>query len=612
MVRKMIKGTIFALVLVLFSVPVIASAQKQVVIDPGHGGKFSGTTGYSGNTTKYYEKQATLEVSIKLRNILRQQGYKVHMTRETDTDFASSQNADLIARMKKANGFIKTDNDNAIFISVHFNSIGGNPSMRGYETYFFDINNGINSSYRPDPLQVKYSPDSKRLANSVHRSVLQTAPIREGRGIVSNNLYVTRSAQMASILVELGYMSNPTEEKLIKTNNFQVKAAEGIVQGVNKYFNVFEVFDDKGKKLATFDTKNQAVTYATARNNVYVFDKGKQQKVFENVATRYEVFHSNQGSLRAPFGTEKEAIAFAKQWKNTRVVDHEANKVVWSNYNVSEKDKNPAISTGYVVKHSTQGEIFKARTEAEAIQYAKQWKNTAVINQATGKVVWSNYTVGSGSEEAEVDVFLVEHPSQGTLFSASTEAEAIKYAKQWKNTAVINQATGKVLWSNYTVEDKPEVTPVFTVEHSTQGVIFTASTEAAAIKHAKEWKNTAVINKETGKVVWSNYTLGAKPEVTPVFTVEHSAQGVLFTASTEAAAIKYAKQWLNTSVVNKATDVIVWSNYLEVTTGYAVVHSVQGELFKAPTEAEAIKYAKQWLNTSVINRQTNKVVWSNY
>ena len=73
----------------IFVDPTLASAEKTVVIDPGHGGKYSGTCGLTGNTTGYCEERANLDVALKVKSILANKGINVKLTRETDVHFSS-------------------------------------------------------------------------------------------------------------------------------------------------------------------------------------------------------------------------------------------------------------------------------------------------------------------------------------------------------------------------------------------------------------------------------------------------------------------------------------------------------------------------------------------
>ncbi|KIL43013.1 cell wall-binding repeat-containing protein [Jeotgalibacillus campisalis] len=429
------KIKVFLLTLILFlSFSDLSEAESKknlVVIDPGHGGIYSGTKGYSGASTGYFEKHANLEVSLKLRDELEKRGYEVMMTRETDRHFASPNSTDLRARMNLANNYVKGRNDHAVFISVHHNATG-TPSYRGYETYYFDINQGIDPNYPPDPLQIKYSPESKKAAASIHYGVLSSAPLPEGRGMVPMDFYVTRNAQMPSVLIEVGYMSNPAEEKQIKDPEVQTKVSTGIADGLDEYFDnydYYEVYDSTNKLLYKDASKENALNWAKSRNNVKVIYNKTNEEIFSNIYYGFAVLHSYHSSFKHYFVSESDAVEFAKKWKNTRVVDNVKREMVWSNY----------ISPNYHIVHARQGVLEEKFDVQSAVERAKRWKNTYVLDVKSGTIVWSNYLAEN---------YEVHHTSKGLLKAFYSEKDAKEYAKLWKNTNVKNKKNGSIVFSN--------------------------------------------------------------------------------------------------------------------------------------------------------------------
>ncbi|MDG5471569.1 N-acetylmuramoyl-L-alanine amidase [Jeotgalibacillus sp. ET6] len=429
------KIKVFFLSLILFfSFSLVSEAESNknlVVIDPGHGGIYSGTLGYSGASTGYHEKHANLEVSLKLRDELKKRGYEVLMTRETDKHFASPNSADLRARMNVANNYAKGRNDNAVFISVHHNATG-TPSYRGYETYYFDINQGIDPNYPPDPMQIKYSPESKKVAASIHNGVLSSAPLPEGRGMVPMDFYVTRNAQMPSVLVEVGYMSNPTEERQIKDPAIQSKVSTGIANGLDEYFDnydYYEVYDQNDKLLYKHASKENALNWASSRKNVKVIYNKTNEEIFSNIFYGYAVFHSSQVSFKHYFVSESKAVEFAKKWRNTRVVDNVKREIVWSNY----------ITPNYHIVHAQQGVLEEKFDAQSASERAQRWRNTSVLDVKSNTIIWSNYLTKK---------YEVHHTSKGLLKAFYSEKDAKEYSKIWKNTTVKNKSNGSILFSN--------------------------------------------------------------------------------------------------------------------------------------------------------------------
>src|SRR5213075_2121716 len=176
-----------------------ASAQTRyttVVIDPGHGGFDRG--GIPGQ--RVAEKIMTLDVSLRLKPLLEKAGYKVVMTRDTDVFVP------LGTRVAIANS-----NPNAIFVCIHFNS-ATRSGANGIETYF-------------------YSAESAPLAASIHSAVVGGAP-SENRGVRRRGYFVLRKTTVPAVLVECGFLTNPTEAQYAQTASYRQKLAEEIAAGV--------------------------------------------------------------------------------------------------------------------------------------------------------------------------------------------------------------------------------------------------------------------------------------------------------------------------------------------------------------------------------------------
>lgn len=174
---------------------------QKIVIDPGHGGRDSGTIGAQGSL----EKELTLKTSQLLYNKLKARGANVVLTRSND------QYVSLATRVSMAH----YQNADA-FISIHFDSINDR-TVRGMTSYYYH-------SYQ------------KELAQTVHKSTIAQTKMKD-RGVRQGNYHVIRENRQDAILLELGYLSNPTEEMLVKTSQYQDQVTNGIVQGLSNYFN---------------------------------------------------------------------------------------------------------------------------------------------------------------------------------------------------------------------------------------------------------------------------------------------------------------------------------------------------------------------------------------
>jgi N-acetylmuramoyl-L-alanine amidase len=373
-------GTLFFFLLLIVTSPTTSFAEKVLVIDPGHGGKFTGTCGYSGNKTGFCEKDANLSVALKLKGLLKGSGIKVYLTRETDKEFAPylrNEGGDFEKRMAIANGYVKGNNNNSIFISIHHNAHPRSPYVKGLETYYYDGVHHYNPDWPHDPLQIKYLPDNKRLAEEAHPRLLKKLQLID-RGIQNDqSFYVIRNAQMPAILVELGYMTNKEEEARIKTSQYQWNAAKALAEAVKNYFKVFEIYDSSGKRLALFKTSTEAINFAKKQTKlVRVFDKDKQIYIYTNA--RYEVYHKKNGYIGS-YIREQEAIQQASSKEDTRVYDKEKGWTIWSNYLQKEYQvfaNNTLVNSFYE---------FEA-----ALEYVKNKTNVKIVKKSTNDILWSN------------------------------------------------------------------------------------------------------------------------------------------------------------------------------------------------------------------------------
>ena len=167
-----------------------------VVIDAGHGGHDRG--GIPGQ--RVAEKDMTLDVALRLRNVLSASGYRVVMTRSTDVFVP------LGGRVAIANSY-----RNAVFVCIHFNATGRSGAS-GIETYF-------------------YSRDSLPLASAIHYYVAGGAP-SDNRGVRRRGYYVLRKTAIPAVLVECGFLTNPTEAAYAQSASYRQKLAEEIAAGI--------------------------------------------------------------------------------------------------------------------------------------------------------------------------------------------------------------------------------------------------------------------------------------------------------------------------------------------------------------------------------------------
>ncbi|HEM5971842.1 TPA: GBS Bsp-like repeat-containing protein [Streptococcus suis] len=197
-----------------------------VYIDPGHGGRDSGAS-YGG----VHEKNLALSVSNKLRENLLKYGINVLMTRtgDYDVDFKTER-----SRMTNAS--------NAdLFISIHFNATGaGVSNATGIETYWYqydpEYQPKINKEMHNNPTRLA---ESEILANKVQESLIkETGAVN--RGVRRETFAVLRETAIPAILVELGFMDNPSELQVIKQDSYHTRLAKALAQGVMNWYGAVE------------------------------------------------------------------------------------------------------------------------------------------------------------------------------------------------------------------------------------------------------------------------------------------------------------------------------------------------------------------------------------
>lgn len=174
---------------------------KIICIDPGHGGIQPGAA-YGGRL----EKDATLSISMRLRDKLEASGYRVIMTRETDIDVSLKQRCEI------SNG-AGAD----AFVSIHLNA-STNPTAHGAETWKWERAKGA-------------------LADAVQTELISASGFKD-RGVRSTSVfYVLRHTVAPAIVVECGFISNETERGRLFDEAMQDKIAAGIARGIARVIN---------------------------------------------------------------------------------------------------------------------------------------------------------------------------------------------------------------------------------------------------------------------------------------------------------------------------------------------------------------------------------------
>jgi N-acetylmuramoyl-L-alanine amidase len=214
---------------------------RRIVIDPGHGGHDPGTIGRGG----LMEKDLVLDVSLRLEKMVREGlGAEVVMTRSSDV-FIPLEERTAVANTRSAD----------LFLSVHANA-SRNPTARGIETYFLSFaqnphaesvaarENAISSATLKDlqglvkaiTLNSKID-ESRDFATSVQEAMVQHQRSQGvlDRGVHTAPFYVLIGANMPSVLAEIAFVTNPDDEKRLRTPEMREEIAKSLFKGVRAY-----------------------------------------------------------------------------------------------------------------------------------------------------------------------------------------------------------------------------------------------------------------------------------------------------------------------------------------------------------------------------------------
>ena len=220
---------------------------KTIVIDAGHGGRDVGAVGPTG----LKEKDITLALAQEMEKILQERGIQVILTRDHD-EFVSLQKRVSIANSSGAD----------LFLSIHCNA-SISSRARGFESYFLSpasddlaravetVENSVimlegNSSNKTketilaDLKYTEYRTESKMLARIIQTN-LDKALSSPSRGIKSALFYVLKGVEAPAVLVEVSFISNPTEEKFLRSSQYKQLLAEHITESILQFKKDFDM-----------------------------------------------------------------------------------------------------------------------------------------------------------------------------------------------------------------------------------------------------------------------------------------------------------------------------------------------------------------------------------
>ena len=192
---------------------------KIIGIDPGHGGVDLG----GRRIIKKLEDEINLEIALKLKRLVEQSGGIVIMTREEDKGLYTDKSTTL--REKKTEDLLNRkalieEAECQLFVSIHMNSFT-NTRYYGSQTFYYDGN-----------------IENEKLASIIQEELKTVLDKENSRAAaIRDDVYLIKELQIPSVLVEAGFLSNPEEERLLQTEEYQEKIAWAIYVGIMKYLN---------------------------------------------------------------------------------------------------------------------------------------------------------------------------------------------------------------------------------------------------------------------------------------------------------------------------------------------------------------------------------------
>lgn len=181
---------------------------KTVIVDAGHGGYNPGAVANGS-----IEAENNLAVALLLADRLTEAGANVVMTRTSDR--AVAQNKTTLQAELQARVTIAERNKGDIFVSIHSNS-NDNQKIEGVMTFY-------------------HNDASRTLAEAVQKNLVYRTKAND-KGVQTAGFYVIRHTSMPSVLVEMGFVTNPKEARRLTEAAYRERLADGIYEGIEEYF----------------------------------------------------------------------------------------------------------------------------------------------------------------------------------------------------------------------------------------------------------------------------------------------------------------------------------------------------------------------------------------
>ncbi|ENZ02565.1 hypothetical protein HMPREF1092_01800 [Clostridium thermobutyricum] len=312
----------------------------KVFIDPGHGGADNGASGNG-----LLEDELTLQISLKLKNILQSRGIEVKMSRESDVYVSLGE------RTNMGNAYGAD-----VFVSPHINSFNG-ASAKGIETYYH-LNK---SSERP------------LSSNIQENAIKETGAVN--RGVKSANFAVIRESSMPSSLFEAGFISNPEEASKLGNSEYQNKLAKALADGIEKYL----------------------------KDNIKLSGSGDKPIVPETPSTpegeaKIGIVTASSLNVRSGAGTSYSTIGSLKNGQSVQIVSTQGS---W--HKIKYGNGYGYVSSDYIKINSNSGNQTPPSTDTPNTSTKKGTVNATSLNVRSGAGT-SYSTIGSLRNGASVEI----------------------------------------------------------------------------------------------------------------------------------------------------------------------------------------------------------------
>ena len=223
-----------------------------IVLDPGHGGFDPGMTGSSGIT----EKELNLVYAKKLAALLEQAGYRVVLTRETEAGLYDEDESNKKAQDMQRRCALIAQEQPLLTVSIHQNSYS-DPAVCGPQVFYYE-----------------HSLEGEKLATIIQNCMNEQLEIARPRVQKANgSYYILKRSDSTTVLVEVGFLSNPEEEQILQEEEYQNRAMQAVCDGILQYLtgagnetdekSVTEETDETGESTAAEETDETGESIVT-------------------------------------------------------------------------------------------------------------------------------------------------------------------------------------------------------------------------------------------------------------------------------------------------------------------------------------------------------------